>query len=169
MSEVTPKDRKYMRWCVEGAKLFSTCAKAQYMAIVIDAHGHVIGTGYNGGPKGYPHCDEGACPRLAQTTSGGSYTNCIAIHAEANAILHSDYTHYRDGATLVVNGVPCWDCAKLLSNSGIRRVVYLEDGPVRELDRVRRLLEECAVQIIAVTPEEIGLTATAMPGVNVTR
>lgn len=151
MSEPTAKDWKYLRLCVEGAKLFSTCGKAQYMAIIVDRHGHVIGTGYNGGPKGYPHCADGGCPRLAENSPpGGSYANCIAIHAEANAILHSNYTEYREGGALYVNGVPCWDCAKLLSNSGMRRVVYLEVGPARELDRIRRLLDECGVEMVGV-------------------
>jgi dCMP deaminase len=131
------KDIKYLKLCVEGAKIFSTCDKRQYFAVIVDRQGFIIGLGYNGGPKGMPHCSEGACPRAIDKDNSANYDSCIAIHAEANAILHSSYEARKDGGTLYVNGVPCMSCAKLISNSGIRKVVYLEEpSSVRSLSNV---------------------------------
>lgn len=124
---ITRKDRLFMEMTTHAAGQFSTCSKRQYHAIIVDSYGHIIGTGYNGGPKGFGHCNEGHCPRAQQgTASGSNYDNCIAIHAEANALLHSDYTA-RHGATIYVNGSPCFACAKLVANSGINRIVYVSD------------------------------------------
>lgn len=127
---ITRKDRQFLRQCIANAVIFSTCIRRQYFAIVVDKYEHIIGTGYNGVPKGMTHCDKGGCPRAALDVAPRSpYTNCLAIHAEANALLHSDYTSRRDGCTLYVNGTPCWDCAKLIANSGVARLMYLCDVP----------------------------------------
>jgi deoxycytidylate deaminase len=50
------------------------------------------------------------------------YDECPSIHAEANALLYVDRSSV-EGGTLYVTGVPCMQCAKLISNSGIRRIV----------------------------------------------
>lgn len=126
------KDEAFLRWCAEGARLFSTCGKAQYMAIVVGTTGRVLGTGYNGGPSGMRHCNDGGCPRMQRgTSSGASYDDCIAIHAEENALLYSDAFARKDG-TLYVNGAPCYGCSKKLANSGLRRVVYLVEPTLRD-------------------------------------
>lgn len=126
---ITTKDLKWMRSCVDQAQRFSTCGKRQYFAIILDNHGHQIGSGWNGGPRGTVHCVDGGCPRLAEgSASGTNYDNCIAIHAEANALLHSDYNARKDGGTIYVNGTPCAQCAKLVANSGLKRLVCIDDG-----------------------------------------
>lgn len=118
------------------------------MAIIVDSAGHVVATGYNGGPKGFHHCTDGGCPRASSDAlHGSSYENCIAIHAEANALLHSDYTIRRGGATLYVNGPPCWDCAKLIANSGITKVVCSEDKEYSDWGRVKDFLLGAAVSV----------------------
>ena len=118
------KDEKYMRWCIEGAKVFSTCSKRQYMSIIIDEMGRISGTGYNGSPPGMIHCSDGGCPRAYETDTPINYDNCISIHAEENALLYSD--PYRRH-TMYVNGVPCYSCAKKIAGSGLKRLVYLDD------------------------------------------
>lgn len=126
---VEAKDRKWLRWATDGAAVFSTCAKAQYLAVIVDARGRVVSTGYNGSPPGFGHCNEGACPRMAEgSASGSSYDNCLAVHAEANALVHGDAARFA-GATLYVNGMPCFGCAKMIAGAGIARVVYT-DGSV---------------------------------------
>lgn len=129
---LTVKDRKWMASCEAHARTFSTCSKRQYAAIIVDRHGALIGSGYNGGPSGMQHCNEGGCPRAINNVPGGTPYDygpglCIAIHAEANALLHSDYTARRHGGTLYVNGPPCMGCAKLVANSGLGRIVYIPD------------------------------------------
>lgn len=156
MNLPTGRDLKHLRSCIRDAKEFSTCAKAQYFSVIVDTHDYVIGTGYNGSPKGMPHCTDGACPRaLNQPPSGGGYSDCISIHSEANALLHSNYTQRRDGGTLYINGRPCWDCAKLIANSGLRRVVALDDGSKRDYPKVDDFLDEAGIALILVTPEEL--------------
>lgn len=152
MAEPTAKDLKYLRWAMDGARVFSTCGKGKYMAVLVDTKGHVVGMGYNGGPKGMAHCEDGGCPRFGtQSISGGSYDNCIAIHAEANAFLHADQVACQ-GASLYVNGEPCFSCAKLIANSGVRRVVYLE-GARDDINwkQTVRFLEACDVELVPVS------------------
>lgn len=132
---ITPTDIKFMKWSLEGASIFSTCSKAQYLAIVIDKNRRVLGTGYNGVPSGMKHCVDGGCPRAtSDVPSGTPYDEgaglCLAVHAEANALLHSDRSA-REGGTIYVGGPPCFGCAKLIAGSGLSRVVYLENGQKR--------------------------------------
>lgn len=118
-----------MKWSLEGAKIFSTCSKAHYMAIVVDSNRRILGTGYNGVPSGMDHCKDNGCPRVANNAPSGSPYDygsglCYAIHAEANALLHSDRSARING-TIYVGGLPCFGCAKLIAGSGLGRLVYL--------------------------------------------
>jgi dCMP deaminase len=100
----------------------ATCIRRKHGAVIVKNR-RIVATGYNGGPSGYPHCDEGACPRASSDAPQGyDYERCIAIHAEANALLYSS-PEERDGATLYCTGAPCFGCAKLLANAGIVEVV----------------------------------------------
>ena len=128
-----------MELCIYIAKIFSTCSKRQYGCILIDELGHVVGFGYNGGPKNTIHCSEGGCPRLANNSpNGSSYDDCIAIHAEANAFLHSDYSSR--ATRLYVNGPPCFSCAKLIANSTIKDVYYISDSSYKDWNNVNQFL-----------------------------
>lgn len=146
---LTKKDAQFMRMVCHNASIFSTCARQQYYALLVDKHGHTIGTGYNGGPRGMLHCNDGGCPRaIANTaTHGSTYDDCIAIHAEVNAIIHSDYVARREGCTLYVNGPPCWDCAKIIANSGVRRVVYTPDSAYKDWSRVASFLWSADIEV----------------------
>lgn len=148
-------DLSLLRWAEYGSKLFSTCGRRQYMAIVTGSNGRILGTGYNGSPPGIPHCVDGACPRLnSDTAHGAPYGNCIAVHAEANAIMWSDRTG-REGGTVYVNGTPCWDCGKMIAGSGIKRVVYIEDPDYADWPKVQGLLAEAGVQTVGVEREDL--------------
>lgn len=94
----------------------ATCDRKHVGAVVVDGR-RVMSTGYNGAPSGSPSCDE-----VGHEIHQG---HCVrTLHAESNAI---DYAG-RDcrGALLYVTVVPCYDCAKRIVNSGIKRVVYDE-------------------------------------------
>jgi dCMP deaminase len=152
---VNRKDLAFLRWTIDGAGHFSTCAKRQYMSIVTSPAGRVVGTGFNGAPPGIPHCIDGSCPRLHEDPPSGShYSSCIAIHAEANALMWSDRTA-REGGTLYVNGTPCWDCGKLIAGSGIRRLIHLEDPSYRDWQRVKALIVASGVTVISVEADEL--------------
>lgn len=121
------KLEKWLRICTYAAGELSTCGKRQYMAVILDKRGRVVSMGYNGGPSGMPHCNEGHCPRFVNNTpSGQSYDDCISVHAEENAFMMADPARMA-GGVLVVNGHPCFGCAKKIANSGIEVVAYYRD------------------------------------------
>jgi dCMP deaminase len=99
----------------------STCLRAQVGAILA-RDGRIISTGYNGAPSGISHCSEGnGCMIFGPP--------CIrTVHAEANCIAYAaKWGISTDGAWLYTTHSPCNDCAKLLINAGIARVVYLNE------------------------------------------
>jgi dCMP deaminase len=152
---MTPNSRelKWLRSCVHLSKTFSTCAKRQYFAVILMPNGRVAGVGYNGSPPGIAHCTDGACPRLsANSPNGSTYDNCIAQHAEANAIIWSDPA-LRTNGTLIVNGPPCFGCAKQIASSGISRVVFSPDSSYNDWETVRVFLENCGIEVIAAEVE----------------
>jgi deoxycytidylate deaminase len=126
-TDISSKELSWLMQCVESSRRFSTCAKANYYAILVDLNGFQISQGWNGVPSGFPHCIDGGCDRAIENSkSGTSYSNCPAQHAEMGAILRADRDK-RFGATIFVNGTPCYDCAKLIVHSGVSRVVYIKD------------------------------------------
>jgi dCMP deaminase len=141
---ISEKDLKYLALCDVGARLFSTCAKRQYMAIVLDDFGRVSGMGYNGSAPGQPHCKDGACPRYqVGSVPGSDYDNCIAIHAEQNALMFSGLR-----ATIYVNGTPCSTCAKLMAGSGIKRLVGIADASYPMAEGVLLMLRASGVEVL---------------------
>lgn len=121
------KNTKWLMGLDALAQIFSTCSKRKYASVILTPAGRLAGFGYNGSPPNHPHCDMGHCPRLLEgSANGSSYDNCIANHAEANALLWSDIST-RQGGTLIVNGPPCFSCCKLIASSGIAKVVHYSD------------------------------------------
>ena len=138
------KNKQYMQMCIETAKIFSTCGKKKYAAVLVDKNDHIVGIGYNGGPRGFEHCEDGGCPRFQQMSdSGSSYDNCIAVHAEANALLHSDYSS--QAYKIYVNGPPCFSCAKLIANSTIEQVYYIEDNSYKDWENINSFLRKANI------------------------
>ncbi|MFN2593839.1 MAG: cytidine/deoxycytidylate deaminase family protein [Actinomycetota bacterium] len=123
----------------------SNCIRRTHGAVIVKNR-RICSTGYNGPPSGHAHCDEGACPRAqSDAASGWGHDNCIAIHAEANAILYSS-PEERDGASIYITGVPCFTCSKLIANSGITEVVTTGE-PYEDWDRVKEFLLNCSVRV----------------------
>jgi dCMP deaminase len=166
---ITPYEYKWLLSCQHLAGIFSTCAKRQYFAVILAPNKRVLGTGYNGSPSGYPHCDEiitmrrnsqrdngvtqpvSPCPRMnIGSAAGSNYDNCISNHAEANALLWSD-PYERQGATLIVNGPPCFTCTKLIISAGIKRVIGFEDPSYAQTDMVKKFFHDNGVDILLAT------------------
>jgi dCMP deaminase len=146
---------KWLASCTKLANTFSTCSKRRYYSVIVAPNKRVIGQGYNGSPPNYPHCIDGACPRAQQGSLGGSaYDNCIANHAEANALLWCD-PHHRIGSTLIVNGSPCYGCAKLIASSGILRVVGLSDASYAQQDVVLQFLRDVGIDVCLLDPQDV--------------
>ena len=135
----------YFLGLASAASTRATCSRRKHGAVIVK-NKRIVSTGYNGAPSGYPHCDEGYCPRAtSDAAQGHDYESCIAIHAEANALLFSS-PEEREGATLYCTGAPCFGCAKLISNSGITEVVA-SGGRYDGWDRVRDFLRGCSVRV----------------------
>ena len=110
-------DQAYMRMAHELAKL-SRAHRAKVGALIV-RDTHILSEGYNGTPVGFNNeCEYGYVGDELQTKRE-------VIHAESNAITKlAKSTSSSDGATLYVTLAPCFDCAKLIVQAGIKRVVY---------------------------------------------
>jgi dCMP deaminase len=133
-------DKYFMDIAFEVAKR-STCERTQVGAVIVKEK-RILTTGYNGSPRGLPHCSEAGC-----LMDNG---HCIrTLHAEQNAIiqaaLHGVIT---EGATIYVTHQPCFLCAKMVINAGLVRIVYDKEYPD---DRSREFLEQAGVKLIVLT------------------
>ena len=145
---IKPYEEKWLAACHQLAPIFSTCSKRQYFAVIIGNNKRLLSQGYNGSAPGLAHCNQGACPRAQQNSPSGSiYDNCIAIHAEANAIMWAD-PQARQGATLIINGSPCYSCAKLIANSGITRIIGQTDPTYQQEKQIIHYLTENRIETI---------------------
>ena len=125
----------------------STCLRRQVGAVIVQDK-HVIATGYNGAPKGIPHCAEmGGCYREQNNIpSGERHELCRALHAEQNAIIQAaTYAQGVDGATIYITHQPCVICAKMIINAGIERIVVNEGYPD---EMAVSILEEAGLRIV---------------------
>lgn len=100
----------------------ATCAKLAVGCVLTDTHGRIIGSGYNGVPRGMPHCIDAPCDGAC--APAGSDT-CIAVHAEANALLNCRDPELIE--TCYCTYAPCLRCTKTLLNTSCKRIVYHED------------------------------------------
>lgn len=119
----------------------SYCQRRQVGAIVVK-NKMIISDGYNGTPSGF----ENVCE------DDNNVTKPYVLHAEANAITKlSRSNNSSDGATMYVTASPCIECAKLIIQAGIKRVVYsekyrLEDGI--------NLLKRANIEVEYLNPDE---------------
>jgi|688.fasta_scaffold486546_2 dCMP deaminase len=151
------RDIKWIKACIECAKIFSTCGKKQYWCFIIDDHGYgrIVGQGYNGVPSGMKHCKDGGCPRfLNNVPSGTPYDHgpglCYSSHAEVSALAHGDGFRYSN-STLYVNGEPCLTCAKSIAAAGIKRIVHLKEEDKVSSKDVRQFFNSASIQIIQIS------------------
>ena len=103
----------------------TTCPRRAVGAVIVKEN-HVVTTGYNGAPKGFPHPIETGCIREELGIPSGEFSDvCPCLHAEQNAILQAALfgVSVKDG-TLYCTTQPCTQCARMVVNSGIRKVVY---------------------------------------------
>ncbi len=108
-------DRAYLRLAQTWAML-SHCTRKKVGAIIVKDR-MIISDGYNGTPSGFPNSCEN---ELGET-------QWYVLHAEANAILKvAKSTNNTEGSTLYLTHSPCKDCSKLILQSGIKRLVYME-------------------------------------------
>jgi dCMP deaminase len=110
-------DVKYL----EMAEIWADLSKAKRKRVgcLIVKDGSIISDGFNGTPKGFDNNCE------TRGVGDTLYTKPEVLHAESNAITKlAKSTQSSDGATMYITISPCVDCAKLIIQSGIKRVVF---------------------------------------------
>ncbi len=109
-------DRRYL----EMAQIWagnSYCQRRKVGALIVKER-MIISDGYNGTPSGFEN--------ICEDDSGK--TKAYVLHAEANAITKvAKSNNSSEGATLYVTSSPCMECAKLIIQAGIKRVVFCDD------------------------------------------
>ena len=101
----------------------------------------IISDGYNGTPSGF----ENVCEESGVTLP-------YVLHAEANAITKlARSSNNSDGSTLYVTASPCIECAKLIIQAGIKRVVYAEKY---RLDDGIRLMQRAGIEVTYLSPDD---------------
>ena len=112
----------------------SYCKRRQVGALLVKDR-MIISDGYNGTPSGFEN--------ICEDENG--ITKPYVLHAEANAITKvAKSNNSSEGATLYVTDAPCMECAKLIIQAGIRRVVYNKD--YRNTEGLE-LLERAGIEI----------------------
>ena len=121
-------DKRYIRMASIWAEN-SYCTRRKVGALIVKNQ-MIISDGYNGTPSGFENICE----------DDNGLTKPYVLHAEANAITKIARSgNNSDGATLYVTSSPCIECAKLIIQAGIKRVVYSEEYRLTDgIDLLRR-------------------------------
>jgi len=104
----------------------STCPRRQVGCVAVDANKRIVATGYNGVPRGFPHCTEFPCGG-EKSASGTNLDGCHATHAEMNCLLHAPDAF--NIQALYVTTFPCFSCAKLIANTSVKTIYYRDSYP----------------------------------------
>ena len=112
-------DKRYLRMAAVWAEN-SYCKRRQVGALIVKDQ-MIISDGYNGTPSGF----ENVCE------DENNVTKPYVLHAEANTKVAAS-SNSSKGATIYVTSAPCIECAKLIIQSGIKRVVYSEKYRVED-------------------------------------
>lgn len=133
-------DKRYLRMARIWAEN-SYCQRRQVGALIVKDK-MIISDGYNGTPAGF----ENVCE------DDNGVTKPYVLHAEANAITKIARSgNNSDGATLYVTASPCIECAKLIIQAGIKRVIYGEH--YRLTDGID-LLKRAGIEVLFVEAAE---------------
>lgn len=133
--------------------LRGTCDRGRNGAVIVK-NKRILTTGYAGAPMGLPHCDDiGHLMSDVISSDGKISKHCIrTTHAEQNAIvqaaLHGVST---EGATIYVKFEPCFQCAKMIINAGIKRVVCERMYHAAEL--TRKFFKDAGVELVILKDE----------------
>ena len=131
-------DRAYLKMAIEWGEL-SQCKRKKVGALIVK-DGMIISDGFNGTPSGFDNpCED-----------EDGYTKWYVLHAEANAILKvAKSTNSCKDAVLYLTLSPCKECAKLIHQSGIKRLVYIKK--YKDISGLK-FLEKAGVEIQQINP-----------------
>jgi len=129
----------YFMNMAQAAATRSTCNRKHVGAVIVRDKS-ILSTGYNGSVRGMPHCTDVGCDI--------ENDHCVAtVHAEANAIIQAaKHGVCIEGADIYVTASPCWNCFKLIVNSGIKRIFY---GEFYRDEKSLEVAEQCGIELIS--------------------
>ena len=131
-------DTTYLKMADEWGQLSK--AKRRKVGCLIVKDGQIISDGYNGTPVGYDNNCE-------YETRFGYETKPEVLHAESNALMKlAKSTNSSKDSTIYLSISPCFDCAKLIIQAGVKRVVYIETYRIEkgiEFLRSNNVVAEC--------------------------
>jgi len=134
-------DKAYLKMALEWGKL-SYCKRRRVGALIVKDR-MIISDGYNGTPAGFEN--------ICEDDEG--YTKWYVLHAEANAILKvASSAQSCRGATLYITLSPCRECSKLVHQSGIKRVVYIEEY---KDDSGIKFLKKAHIDVVQIKREDL--------------
>jgi len=144
--ENRPSWQQYFMQMAYLAARRSTCLRRAVGAVMVRDN-QILATGYNGSPKGTPHCAEVGCLREQQNVpSGQKHELCRGVHAEQNAIIQAAISGSSTrGAELYCTHQPCSICARLIINAEIKTVYVAETYPDALAEQ---LFKEAGVDLI---------------------
>lgn len=136
---IRPSIDEYFLKMAELVATRATCDRKHVGAVIVKEK-RVVATGYNGSPRGTPHCtDVGHLLKVI-----GDKESCIrSLHAESNAI--DDAGRRARGGTIYCTVIPCYECAKRLINAGIVRVVVSGYYESQNTNLSQKLFEEAQI------------------------
>lgn len=130
-----------------------TCDRGRSGCVIVRDK-RILVTGYVGSPAGLPHCDEvGHEMHKVVNEDGSTSEHCIrTAHAEQNAIAQAAKIGISvDGATVYCHMTPCYTCAKILINAGIKKVVAAKDYHASK--RTKEIFESCGLKLQIINKE----------------
>ena len=123
-----PEWNEYFGEITKQVALRSTCVRKKVGAIIVKDK-NIISTGYNGSIRGLEHCETVGCLMIE-----GHCTR--TIHAEANAIIQAaKHGLMIDRAEIYISASPCFNCFKLIANSGITKFTSWNFIEMKELSK----------------------------------
>ncbi|TDL99770.1 MAG: CMP deaminase [Flavobacteriaceae bacterium] len=140
-TKISKHDIAYLKMAIEWGNL-SYCQRKKVGALIVKDR-TIISDGYNGTPSGFENVCEDCDGK----------TKWYVLHAEANAILKlAASTQSAMGATLYITLSPCGDCAKLIYQAGIKKVVFIE---AYKDQKGVEMLQKAGIEVVQVALESL--------------
>lgn len=133
----------------------STCIRRKVGAVIVKDNVQ-ISCGYNGAPRKIEHCNDNTCIRkILNVPSGQKHELCRGAHAEGNAIAQAAKNGINvENSTIYCTTQPCIYCAKLIVNSGIKRLVFAEPYKDGMDDLTKEMLQNVEIKLLNINKRE---------------